>query len=83
MHKPSLKSTQVALMIADSLTGHVLNIDFQVYIDDESAVYFIFEDLQSVKSFIDSLNKKTDTYEYYIHNSEYTLVDFISAKKWS
>jgi hypothetical protein len=71
MHKPSLKSTQFALIVADALTGHVLNIDFQVYIDDESAVYFIFEDLQSVKGFIDSLNEKMNTYEYCIYNSEY------------
>lgn len=81
MHKPDLKETEFALMIADGLTGRVLNTDFELYTEEsKKSVYFIFDDLSSLRLFIEKLNN--DTYEYYIHNYEYDVIEFIKAKKW-
>jgi surface antigen len=81
MYKPNLESTQFALIVADSMTGHVLNANFQVYIGDDSATYFIFDDLKSVRDFINQVNGNNHTYDYAIYNSDYDLVDFIRVKK--
>lgn len=84
MHKPDLKSTEFALMIADGLTGRVFNTDFELYTDDKpKSVYFVFDDLQALKRFVEKLNDSNDTYEYYIHNYNYEVIEFIKAKKWS
>lgn len=83
MHKPRLESTQFALLVADGFTGHVLNTSLEIYKNDESAVYFVFNDLPSVNAFIENLNESNDAYEYSIYNSGYVLVKYMSARKWS
>ncbi|SFW90476.1 hypothetical protein [Chitinophaga sancti] len=62
MHKPDLKNTDFALMIADGLTGCVLNTDFEFYTEEcKKPVYFIFQDLSSLRLFIEQLNGVNET----------------------
>jgi hypothetical protein len=76
MNKPLLDGTQFALLLAESLTGIVLNTDFKRHTQNSNKpVYFIFDDYVSVKEFIKKLNN--DSYDYTIYNSEYELVEYI------
>lgn len=77
MNKPKLKSTQFALLVVDGDTGIVLNTDFQIFLNDGKDVYFVFDDMQSVKDFINKINQTHNTYDYSIYDSNYTLIEFI------
>lgn len=77
MNKPKLKSTQFALLVVDGDTGIVLNTDFQIFLNDEKDVYFVFDDIQLVRDFINRINQTHNTYDYSIYDSNYMLVEFI------
>ncbi|SHN07555.1 hypothetical protein [Chitinophaga sp. CF418] len=76
MNRPELKSTQFTLLVIDANTGIVLNTDFQFFLNDGKDVYFVFDDWQLMKDFINRINQRYNTYEYAIYNSEYTLIEY-------
>jgi hypothetical protein len=78
---PKLEITQVAVMIADGATGHILNTDGSINIDGtEDEIYFIFDNLNSAKKFIRSHSFNNDKVEYVIYDRYETVLEFVEAR---
>ena len=77
MNRPEMKTTQFALLVVESATGIVHNTELQRFLSDGKEIYFVFDDLQSVKEFISQTSQKHKGYEYHIYDSNYTHVEFI------
>ena len=55
MNFPKIKESEYAILIADSNTGIILDVDFNIYIDNNQAIYRIFSSIDEVKEFIEEL----------------------------
>ena len=74
MNSPILSEDQVAVIMVDGATGHVLTIEGNVYLDDEQAVYLIFDDLESARQFIDNKREKDNTIDFSVFDFKNNLV---------
>lgn len=74
MNSPRLLENQVAVIMVNGATGHVLTIDGSVYLDDEKEVYFIFDDLESAKQFIDNKREKDNTIDFSVFDFKNNLI---------
>jgi hypothetical protein len=74
MNSPRLLENQVAVIMVNGATGHVLAIDGSVYLDDEKEVYFIFDDLESAKQFIDNKREKDNTIDFSVFDFKNNLI---------
>jgi hypothetical protein len=79
---PYLNSSQLAVMMADSQTGVILNKDYKVYMNDsDDQVYLVFENIEKVNDFIKEVSMKYQQIEFVIYNSNKEVVDFIKARE--
>jgi len=81
--RPTLKNNQFAVFSAEGSTGHVLDIYGATFRNDlPNDVYFVFDDLESAKKFIDLKQTENNTIELTIVDHNYNLVEFFIAPKW-
>lgn len=65
---PKLRNGQFALLRADRNTGHVLDIDFKLKVDEGQKVYSIFDSLDEAISFGKQLTVLNTQIEFVIYS---------------
>ena len=81
MKFPNLDSNQFAVIMADSHTGVILNVNHEVYKSDSNdSMYTVFENIDSAKDFIKDIAMINDRIEFIIYDYKQKTVDFIKAK---
>lgn len=78
---PKMNDGQFAVMAADSLTGHVLTITGELYKNDNTPVYTIFDDINAAKNYIKTKQIENKTLEFCIYDNNHKLVEFWKAQK--
>lgn len=74
MQFPNISGKQVVLVRSDYNTGHVLDKDFNLHINENQEMYTVFESFESAKEYIDSvkgLNKKYTKVEYTVYDAKH------------
>ena len=82
MQQPTLSEGQFAVLMADGATGHVLNTEGDVYRSDEKEVFFLFDNLQAAREFVEVKQNEKDTVEFCIYDSNHNLLAYLEARKW-
>lgn len=83
MKVPKLTSGQVAVLKVDGNTGHVLNINNQVFRKDkDDEVYLVFEDTIAAKKYIVEFQNVNVEIDFTIYGSEGVVIEYIPAIKW-
>lgn len=84
MHEfPILNEEQVAVVIADGATGHVLNIKLELYRNDSNdEIYWSFDKIDLAKEFIKDKSILDDKLEFVIYNKNQTILEHIEATHW-
>jgi hypothetical protein len=77
-----LSEGQVAVLMADGARGHVLTTEGEVYHSDEKETFFVFDNLEAAKHFIEGKQNDNDTVEFYIYDSNYKFLECWEARKW-
>src|SRR5690606_5081672 len=70
---PKIEKEQVVLMIADFNTGHILNLDGSLYMQQGESYYLIFNDLETAKIYALKLLNENKNYEVLLYNSDHNL----------
>ncbi|MFT3981660.1 MAG: hypothetical protein QM687_14390 [Ferruginibacter sp.] len=83
MNIPELKNNQLAVLMADGATGHVLNLDAQISFNEEENIFLIFESIDEVYSFIRKKSAINDTIEFCIYNSKREMIEYIKATRYN
>ena len=76
MNFPKIKESEYAILIADSNTGIILDVDFNIYIDNNQAIYRIFSSRDEVKEFIEEILKKKENIEIIVYDNNKNVVMF-------
>ncbi|QHN65426.1 hypothetical protein [Bergeyella cardium] len=76
MNFPKIKESEYAILIADSNTGIILDVDFNIYIDDNQAIYRIFSSIDEVKEFIEEILKEKENIEIIVYDNNKNVVMF-------
>ncbi len=81
MKIPNIEKNQFALLMADSKTGIILNIEKEVHRNDlDNEAFLIFQNKEDISDFIDKTIKTNKEIEFMIYNYKHELVDFIKPK---
>lgn len=81
MKFPNLKENQFSVLMSNSETGIVLNIDLTIHRqNEEKSAYSVFESMEQTKEFINKISLVNDKIEFIIYNSKEQVVEFITAK---
>lgn len=81
MKFPNLKAHQLSVLMSNSETGIVLDINLNVHRQDkEKTAYSIFENMEQVKEFIHKISLINNKIEFVIYNSKQQVVEFVAAK---
>ncbi len=76
MNFPKIKESEYAILIADSNTGIILDVDFNIYIDNNQAIYRIFSSIDEVKEFIEEILKEKENIEIIVYDNNKNVVMF-------
>lgn len=76
MNFPKIKESEYAILIADSNTGIILDVDFNIYIDNNQAIYRIFSSIDEVKEFIEEILKEKENIEIIVYDNNRNVVMF-------
>ncbi|SHF78554.1 hypothetical protein [Chryseobacterium sp. OV279] len=81
MKFPNLKEHQFSVLMSNSETGIVLNVDLEIHRgDEEKSAYSVFESMEQTKEFINKISLVNDKIEFIIYNPKQQVVEFIAAK---
>ncbi|WP_315055702.1 hypothetical protein [Chryseobacterium indoltheticum] len=81
MKFPNLKEYQFSVLMSNSETGIILNIDLAIHRqDEEKSAYSVFESIEQTKEFINKISLINDKIEFVIYDSKQQVVEFIAAK---
>jgi len=76
---PELNGTEVALIRADSLTGHVLDENFDLALKDSQVVFSVFNDAAVALSFAQSIISQHRAIECVIYGKNKEVIHYITA----
>ncbi|MFT3793302.1 hypothetical protein [Flavobacterium sp.] len=80
---PVLIADQVAVVIADGATGHILNHKLELYKNDtDDAIYRVFDNSVSAKEFINQQSFSNDKLEFIIYDKNQVILEYIEATHW-
>jgi len=80
---PKLTEGQLAVLMCDGATGHVLTTEGKVYLLDKSPVYFVFDDMNVARNYIRSFQEMNNTLEFTIYDCKDEFVEFWKSPKWT
>jgi hypothetical protein len=81
MEFPKLESNQLAVIMADSYTGIILNIKQEIHKNNsDDNMYSIFESINSAMNFIKEIAEINDKIEFVIYDNKQQVIAFIKAK---
>jgi len=75
---PKLKDNEVALARADVNTGHALDEDFKLAIDEKQKIYTIFDSLEKAINFAKSIIRENKSIECNIFGADEKFLKRIS-----
>ncbi len=75
---PKLKKNQVVILRAEKSTGHVLDEQLEIVINDKQNVYTVFETEEEALNFSQTLLKQSQGIEIVIYGSEEQVLHFIN-----
>jgi len=82
MKFPNLKEHQFSVLMSNSETGIVLNIDLDIHRqDEEKDAYIVFENIEQTKEFINKISLINNKIEFVIYNPKQEVIEFIAAKQ--
>ena len=77
---PILSKEQVAVVIADGATGHVLNLKLEFYKNDSNdEIYSLFDNIDLAKEFINNQSVSNDKLEFLIYDKSQTILEYVKA----
>lgn len=80
---PILIEEQVAVVIADGATGHVLNIKLEIFMNDSSdEIYSLFNNIDLAKDFVKNQSISNDKIEFLIYDKNQTILGYVEATNW-
>ncbi|OXB25334.1 hypothetical protein B0A80_01495 [Flavobacterium tructae] len=80
---PILSEKQVAVVIADGATGHVLNLKLELYKNNtEDEIYWLFDNIDLAKEFIQKKSISDDKLEFLIYGKNQSILEHIEASHW-
>ncbi|MFH7000143.1 hypothetical protein ACHRVZ_19665 [Flavobacterium sp. FlaQc-57] len=80
---PILSEEQVAVVIADGATGHVLNVKLELYKNDlNDEIYSLFNNIDLAKEFIKNQSISNDKLDFLIYDKNQTVLKYIEATHW-
>lgn len=78
---PTLTEHQVAVVMADGATGHILNEKGEIYRNDSHDNYYlIFDDIGTSREFIKNKSELNPKVEFVIYNRHNEALDHVKAK---
>jgi|GEM_PF-312972 hypothetical protein len=76
MEFPKIKKSEYAVLMADSNTGVVLDIYFDIYYKSSNQiVYKVFSSLEEVKEFIKETLKQRENIEFMVYDNNENIVE--------
>lgn len=80
---PILIEEQVAVVIADGATGHVLNIKLEIFMNNSSdEIYLLFNNIDLAKDFVKNQSISNDKIEFLIYDKNQTILEYVEAANW-
>lgn len=82
MKFPTLKDYEFTVLMANSETGVVLDINFNIYQNnlENQNIYSIFESIEEAKAFVNRISVEHEKIEFIIYNSKQEVAEFIKPK---
>ncbi|MBB6499993.1 hypothetical protein [Pedobacter cryoconitis] len=77
---PELRKQQVALMRADTLTGHVLDDEFILALNNVQKVYTIFDNVELALEYAKSIILENQNIECIIYGSNEKVLHYLSKQ---
>jgi hypothetical protein len=74
---PDLNADQVAIMRADSLTGHVLDENFELAIDDNQIVFTTVGSLEEAMAIVKNMKTERPNIEFVIYGMDKKVLKFV------
>lgn len=74
---PIVNSSQIVLLRAHSSTGHVLDNNYQIAVNDTQTVFSIFETLEDALVYSQTLLKNRNDIEIVIYDWEKKVISFL------
>ena len=82
MEFPKIKKSEYAVLMADSNTGVVLDIYFDIYYKSSNQiVYKVFSSLEEVKEFIKETLKQRENIEFMVYDNNENIVE-LQEQNW-
>lgn len=78
MEFPKIKESEYAVLVANKYTGAILDINFDIYTNNNQIVYRIFSNIERVNKFINNLFMYREDIEIIVYDSNQNLVMFQS-----
>lgn len=76
MEFPKIKKSEYVVLMADSNTGVVLDIYFDIYYKSSNQiVYKVFSSLEEVKEFIKETLKQRENIEFMVYDNNENIVE--------
>lgn len=80
---PPLREKQVVVVIADGATGHVLNIQLELYRNNtEDEIYWLFDNIDLAREFIQKKSISDHKLEFLIYDKKQSILEHIEASHW-
>ena len=76
---PELNENQVALLRAELSTGHVLDENFKLAMNDAQIVYTVFNDVDKALNFAKDLVEKNGAFECVVYNKDKDVIKYITS----
>lgn len=76
---PKLKAEQVAILRAETSTGHVLDENFELATNDEQEVYTVCESLHDAVNLVTTIMKERADIECVIYGSNKHVLKYLSS----
>jgi hypothetical protein len=75
---PIIKKTQFVLLGADVSTGHILDTEFKIAMNDNQIVYLIFDALEDALIKINQVHLVRNDIEFVIYDSNQNVIKYIN-----
>lgn len=75
---PEISNDQIVIMRADSLTGHVLDVNFNLVIQSSQKVFTVFDSLEEAIEQVKILKESRQNVEFVIYGKGKKILKFIS-----
>jgi hypothetical protein len=81
MHQfPILINDQVAILRAEYNTGHIVDENFNLLINDNQTAYTIFESLETAQFYVKKQLEITNKFEFIVYGKDKAFINYTAPK---